>query len=106
MITPRSVSGIEVRKKKLGEIRMEQLKRQQTIGLIIGSLIADHCLDRCHLKDEICDQIHALLYASADNLRRLPNTLTVAGNKNVGHSFWSPCIQRVGLEVRFFKTTN
>ena len=81
MITPRSVSGIEVRKKKLGEIRLEQLKRQQTIGPIIGSLIADHCLDRCHLKDEICDQIHALLYASADNLRRLARVIVGNGQR-------------------------
>jgi len=79
MITPRSVPGIEVRRKRLAEIRMERLKRRQTIEPIIGSLIADYCLDRCHLKDEICDQIHALLYSTADNLRRLARVIVGKG---------------------------
>jgi hypothetical protein len=47
---------------------MKQLKQHQTTGPIIGSPIADHCLDRCHLRTEIYERIHAALYAIADNL--------------------------------------
>jgi len=66
--------------KKLGEIRMEQLKRQQTIRPIIGYTVADYCLDRFHLKDEICDLLRSRRSCTAaNNLRWLPRVIVRKG---------------------------
>jgi len=44
------------------------LKRCQAIEPIIGHLKADHRMDRCHLKGETGDRLHALLCAAGFNL--------------------------------------
>ena len=67
------------KKKKLGEIGMKLLKRRQAIEPIIGHLKADHRLDRCHLKGEIGDRIHAVLYAAGYNIRWLLRMIAKKG---------------------------
>jgi IS5 family transposase len=50
---------------------LKLLKRHQAIEPIIGHLKADHRLNRCHLKGEIGDRIHAVLCATGYNIRWL-----------------------------------
>ena len=45
------------------------LRRRQAIEPIIGHLKADHRMDRCHLKGEQGDRLHAVLCAAGYNIR-------------------------------------
>ncbi|MBD3743450.1 MAG: IS5 family transposase, partial [Stenotrophomonas sp.] len=47
------------------------LKRRQAIEPIIGHLKADHRMDRCHLKGERGERLHAVLCAAGYNIRWL-----------------------------------
>lgn len=47
------------------------LKRRQAIEPIIGHLKVDHRMDRCHLKGEQGDRLHAVLCAAGYNIRWL-----------------------------------
>ena len=67
------------KKKTLGEIGMKLLKRRQAIEPIIGHLKADHRLNRCHLKGEIGDRIHAVLCAAGYNIRWLLRMIVKKG---------------------------
>ena len=68
------------------------LKRRQAIEPIIGHLKADHRMDRCHLKGEKGDSLHAALCAAGYNIRWL---LRMIARKGVRTSFCpdssSPC---------------
>lgn len=57
--------------KSLTAQERQLLKRRQAIEPIIGHLEADHRLDRCHLKGELGDSLHAVLCAAGYNLRWL-----------------------------------
>src|SRR5690606_27901372 len=50
--------------KRLTAQERRQLKRRQAIEPIIGHLKADHRMDRCHLKGEYGDGVHAVLCAA------------------------------------------
>jgi IS5 family transposase len=58
---------------------MKLLKRRQAIEPIIGHLKADHRLNRCHLKGEIGDRIHAVLCAAGYNIRWLLRMIAKKG---------------------------
>jgi IS5 family transposase len=45
------------------------LRRRQAIEPIIGHLTADHRIDRCYLKGEQGDRLHAVLCAAGYNIR-------------------------------------
>lgn len=47
------------------------LKRRQAIEPVIGHLKADHRMDRCHLKGQLGDALHAVLCAAGYNIRWL-----------------------------------
>lgn len=47
------------------------LKRRQTVEPAIGYLKSDHRMDRCWLKGQLGDALHAVLCAAGDNLRWL-----------------------------------
>ena len=47
------------------------LKRRQAIEPIIGHLKSDHRMDRCHLKGEQGDRLHAVLCAAGYNIKWL-----------------------------------
>jgi len=49
----------------------KRLKRRQSVEPIIGHLKSDHRMDRCHLKGEQGDALHALLCAAGYNIRWL-----------------------------------
>jgi hypothetical protein len=59
------------------------LKRRQAIEPIIGHLKQDHRMDRCHLKGETGDRLHAVLCAAGYNLKWL---LRMIAKKGV--NFW------------------
>ena len=57
--------------KRISEQDRKLLKRRQAIEPIIGHLKADHRMDRCHLKGERGDKLHAVLCAAGYNIRWL-----------------------------------
>lgn len=57
--------------KRLTPQERKQLKRRQAIEPIIGHLKADHRMQRCHLKGELGDRLHAVLCAAGYNLKWL-----------------------------------
>lgn len=61
-------SGEQERKRK-------RLRRRQSIKPIIGHIKSDHRMDRCHLKWEKGDRLHAVLCASGYNIRWLLRTI-------------------------------
>ena len=56
--------------KRISEQERKQLRRRQAIEPIIGHLKADHRMDRCHLKGETGDRLHAVLCAAGYNILR------------------------------------
>lgn len=65
--------------KRISEQDRKQLKRRQAIEPIIGHLKADHRMDRCHLKGEIGDRLHAVLCAAGYNIRWLLRMIVKKG---------------------------
>jgi IS5 family transposase len=55
------------------------LKRRQAIEPIIGHLKSDNRMNRCHLKGEIGDQLHAVLCAAGYNIRWLLRMIRAKG---------------------------
>lgn len=55
------------------------LKRRNAIEPIFGHLKADHRMDRCHLKGEMGDRLHAVLCAAGYNLRWLLRMIAKKG---------------------------
>jgi len=49
----------------------QHLKRRQAIEPVIGHLKADHRMDRCQLKGQLGDALHAVLCAAGYNIRWL-----------------------------------
>ena len=65
--------------KRISEQERKQLKRRQAIEPIIGHLKTDHRMDRCHLKGEIGDRLHAVLCAAGYNIRWLLRLIAKKG---------------------------
>ena len=65
--------------KRISEQDRKQLKRRQAIEPIIGHLKADHRMDRCHLKGQTGDRLHAVLCAAGYNIRWLLRMITRKG---------------------------
>jgi IS5 family transposase len=65
--------------KRISEQERRQLKRRQAIEPIIGHLKADHRMDRCHLKGERGDRLHAVLCAAGFNIRWLLRMIAKKG---------------------------
>lgn len=57
--------------KRISAQERKQLRRRQAIEPIIGHLKADHRMNRCHLKGETGDRLHAVLCAAGYNIRWL-----------------------------------
>jgi len=70
--------------KSLGESERKLIKRRNAVEPVIGHLKADHRMDRCHLKGEIGDRLHAVLCAAGYNLRWL---LRAIARKGLGAFF-------------------
>ena len=65
--------------KRISEQDRRLLKRRQAIEPIIGHLKADHRMDRCHLKGEQGDRLHAVLCAAGYNIRWLLRMIVKRG---------------------------
>lgn len=59
------------------------LKRRNAIEPVFGHLKADHRMDRCHLKGETGDRLHAVLCAAGYNLRWLLRMIAKKGLRAV-----------------------
>lgn len=65
--------------KRLTAQERRQLKRRQAIEPIIGHLKTDHRMDRCHLKGEQGDRLHAVLCAAGYNIKWLLRMIAKKG---------------------------
>ena len=65
--------------KRLSAQERKLLERRQAIEPIIGHLKADHRMDRCHLKGETGDRLHAVLCAAGYNIRWLLRMIAKKG---------------------------
>ena len=65
--------------KRLTAQERRQLKRRQAIEPMIGHLKADHRMDRCHLKGEYGDRLHAVLCAAGYNIKWLLRMIAKKG---------------------------
>ena len=57
--------------KRITKQETKLLKRRQAIEPIIGHLKSDHRMNRCHLKGERGDRLHAVLCAAGYNIKWL-----------------------------------
>ena len=69
--------------RRLSTADRKLLKRRNAIEPIIGHLKADHRMDRCHLKGEQGDRLHAVLCAAGYNLRWLLRMIAKKGLRAV-----------------------
>jgi len=65
--------------RRISEQDRKLLKRRQAIEPIIGHLKADHRMDRCYLKGESGDRLHAVLCAAGYNIRWLLRMIAKKG---------------------------
>jgi IS5 family transposase len=65
--------------KRISQQERQLLKRRQAIELIIGPLKSDNRMQRCHLKGEIGDRLHAVLCAAGYNIRWLLRMIAKEG---------------------------
>ena len=75
--------------KSLSASDKRMLKRRQAIEPIIGHLKQDHRMDRCHLKGEMGDRLHAVLCAAGYNIKWL---LRMIAKKGVAFKFLFLCL--------------
>lgn len=67
--------------KSLDAQGIKLIKRRNAIEPVIGHLKADHRMDRCHLKGELGDRLHAVLCAAGYNIRWLLRAIARKGLK-------------------------
>ena len=72
------------------------LPLSKAVEPVIGHLKADHRMDRCHLKGEIGDRLHAVLCAAGYNLRWL---LRAIARKGLG-AFFCLLPPEIGWAIR------
>ena len=65
--------------KRLTHEERKLLKRRQAIEPVIGHLKQDHRMNRCHLKGEQGDRLHAVLCAAGYNIRWLLRMIAKKG---------------------------
>jgi len=65
--------------KRITEVERQLLKRHQALEPIIGHLKADHRMERCHLKVETGDRLHAVLCAAGYDIRWLLRMIAKKG---------------------------
>ena len=65
--------------KRITAQERKQLRRRQAIEPIIGHLKGDHRMQRCHLKGEIGDRLHAVLCAAGYNIKWLLRMIVKKG---------------------------
>jgi IS5 family transposase len=81
--------------KRLDAEGLKLVKRRNAIEPVIGHLKADHRMDRCHLKGEIGDRLHAVLCAAGDNIRWLLRAIARKALKALLRLLPSPAVAAV-----------
>ncbi len=81
--------------KRISEQERRQLRRRQAIEPIIGHLKADHRMDRCHLKGERGDRLHAVLCAAGFNIKWLLRMIVRKGITFLRSVFF--CLQQASV---------
>ena len=76
------------KRKQLNAEELQLLKRRQAIEPVIGHLKQDHRLDRCHLKGEQGDRLHAVLCAAGYNFRWLLRMIAKKGVAFLWPLYW------------------
>jgi hypothetical protein len=84
--------------KRISQQDRRLLKRRQAIEPIIGHLKADHRMDRCHLKGQQGDRLHAVLCAAGYNIRWLLRMIARKGITSLQVVFL--CLQWAGAQAR------
>jgi IS5 family transposase len=83
--------------KRISEQERKLLRRRQAIEPIIGHLKADHRMDRCHLKGEQGDRLHAVLCAAGYNIQWLLRRIAKKGIAFLRRLYLRLCaVARVG----------
>lgn len=67
--------------KRLTPKERQLLKRRQAIEPVIGHLKSDHGMNRCHLKGQMGDAIHAVLCAAGFNMKWLLRRIAQEGSR-------------------------
>lgn len=88
--------------KRISDEERKLLKRRQAIEPIIGHLKQDHRMDRCHLKGETGDRLHAVLCAAGYNIRWLLRMIAKKGLAFLWSIFL--CLQQASVGVRSWGT--
>jgi len=83
--------------KRLTPQERQQLKRRQAIEPMIGHLKHDHRMERCHLKGQLGDAIHAVLCAAGYNIKWLLRMIVRYGLRAFLRLFFAP---QSGLQDR------
>ncbi len=78
--------------KRISEQDRRLLRRRQAIEPIIGHLKADHRMDRCHLKGEQGDRLHAVLCAAGYNIQWLLRMIMKKGVRFLWHLYLRLCM--------------
>jgi IS5 family transposase len=82
-----AVPGIEIiyrgRFKTLTDPQRRWLRRRQAVEPVIGHLKNDHGMDRCWLKEQTGDALHAVLCAAGYNIRWLLRAMVRLGLKGL-----------------------
>lgn len=68
-----------VKAKRLDQRGLKLIKRRNAIEPVIGHLKSNHRMDRCHLKGELGDRLHAVLCAAGYNIRWLLRAIARKG---------------------------
>ena len=76
--------------KRISEQERKLLRRRQAIEPIIGHLKSDNRMDRCHLKGEVGDRLHAVLCAAGYNIRWLLRMIAKKGGGLLADAFIAP----------------
>lgn len=79
--------GHRGKSKRISGEERQLLKRRQAIEPIIGHLKADHRMERCHLKGETGDRLHAVLCAAGYNIKWLLRMIAKKGITFLGLLF-------------------
>ncbi len=83
--------------KRLTDQERRMLKRRQAVEPIIGHLKSDHGMNRCHLKGQTGDAIHAVLCAAGFNIKWL---LRMIARKGIGPLFLCRFIAWIGRQIQ------
>jgi IS5 family transposase len=77
--------------KRISSKDRKQLKRRQAIEPIIGHLKSDHRMDRCPLKGEQGNRLHAVLCAAGYNIKWLLRMIAKKGVPFVSRLYLRLC---------------